>query len=120
MALGTGRAPSHFAGRLQSATLTKQAATAIDASNPTAAPTGTSTQHACEGQAFAYGLRDIDGSRVIKGDFRVVLIRHGLSVTPQPGDTLSIPPPGSTTPQAVRVVAIEAVTAAQFTLQVRG
>lgn len=111
---------ARFAGRLHSATLTQQAASAYDANDPTAAPTGVSTAYTCEGLAFTYARRDIDGSRVIKGDYRVVLLRGSLSVMPQTGDAISIPPPGSDTPASARVVAVEAVTEAQITLQVRG
>lgn len=110
-----------FSGELNDAVLTKQAESALDIDDPTAAPTTTPATHACEGYAFKYEQRLIDGSRIMKGDYLVVLLRGSLSVMPTPGDTLSIPPPGSSTPAAgQRVIAIEAVTEAQITLQVRG
>ncbi len=116
----TADAMAAFSGELHDATLTQQADTAYDADNPTAAPTSSPVPHACEGIAFEYQRRDIDGTRVVKGDYRVVLLRGSLSVDPQPGDSISIPPPGSSTPAPARVVNIEAVTDAQITLQVRG
>lgn len=109
-----------FSGELYDATLTQQAVEAYDPDDPTAAPESTPIAHACEGIAFAYAARDIDGTRVLKNDYRVVLLRGSLSVTPTPGDSISIPPPGSTTPATARVVLVEAVTEAQITLQVRG
>jgi hypothetical protein len=109
---------ARFSGRLNDATLTQQASSAYDASDPTAAPTGTPTAIACEGLAFEYQRRDIDGTRVVKGDYQVVLLRG--SVMPAPGDLISIPPPGSTVAASARVIAVEAVTEAFTTLQVRG
>lgn len=111
---------SRFSGRLYDATLTQQAVSEYDDSDPTAAPTSTPIAHACEGIAFTYELRRIDGVRVIKGDYRVVLLRGSLSVMPAPGDTISIPPPNETAAQTGRVIDVEAVTEAAITLQVRG
>jgi hypothetical protein len=105
---------------LYDATLTQQATSAYDADDPTAAPTSTPVPHACEGIAFAYRARDIDGTRITKNDYQVVILRGSLSVTPAPGDLISIPPPGSETPATARVIAVEAVTEAAITLQVRG
>lgn len=116
----TADAMGAFSGELHDAILTQQADTAYDANDPTAGPTSTPVPHDCEGIAFTYQRRDIDGTRVIKGDYRVVLLRGSLSVMPQPGDSISIPPPGSETPASARVVNVEAVTEAQITLQVRG
>jgi hypothetical protein len=116
----TGDAMAAFSGELDDATLTQQAATAYDVNNPTAGPTSTPVVHACEGIAFEYERRDIDESRVLKNDYRVVLLRGSLSVMPATGDKISIPPPGSETPATATVVRIEAVTPAQITIQVRG
>lgn len=109
-----------FADDLYDATLTQQAATAYDVNDPTAAPTSTPVVHTCEGIAFTYERRDIDGTRVLKNDYRVVLLRGSLSVMPGTGDAISIPPPGSATPATARVIAVEAVTEAFITVQVRG
>jgi hypothetical protein len=49
-----------------------------------------------------------------------VLLAGSLSVTPRPGDTVSIPPPGSSTAASARVIALEASTEAMYVLQVRG
>lgn len=108
-----------FEGELYDATLSRPPTSAYDANNPTAGPTGTATTYDCEGIAFNYEQRDIDGSRVVKGDYRVVLLRS-LAVIPVPGDSVSIPPPGESVARTARVVNVEAVTAAQITMQVRG
>jgi hypothetical protein len=109
-----------FAGELYDATLTQQAESVYDSADPTAAPTSTPVAHTCEGIAFAYEQRWIDGTRVVKGDYRVVLLKGSLTVTPAPGDTVSIPPPGSTTAATGRVINVEAATESAITLQVRG
>jgi hypothetical protein len=116
----TDDAMAAFSGELHDATLTQQAISALDVSDPTAAPTATPVTHACEGVAFNYAQRDIDGTRIRKGDYRVVILRGSLSVLPNDGDSVSIPPPGGTVAVTGRVVAVEAVTQAAITLQVRG
>jgi hypothetical protein len=123
MALGqdfSADAMAAFSGELYDATLTQQATSAIDSNDPTAAPTATPVAHACEGIAFSYAARDIDGTRITKNDYRVVILAGSLTVAPAPGDAISIPPPGSITPATARVIAVEAVTEAAVTLQVRG
>jgi hypothetical protein len=109
-----------FSGDLNDATLTQQASSAYDIDDPTAAPTSTPVVHTCEGLAFTYARRDIDGTRVLKNDYRVVLLKGSLSVMPAAGDAISIPPPGSTVAVSARVIAVEAVTESQITVQVRG
>lgn len=117
---GTASTLARFSGRLNDATLTRPANSAIDPSDPTAAPTGTDTTYSCEGYAFAYGQRDIDGTRIMKGDYQVTILRGSLSTLPGPGDAISIPPPGSSTPATARVIAVESVTEAAITVQCRG
>jgi hypothetical protein len=109
-----------FSGELYSATLTRPPTSAYDANDATAGPTGTPTTFACEGQAFSYMQRDIDGTRVVKGDYRVVILRGSLSTLPVPGDSISIPPPGESVARSARVINIEVVTEWQLTIQVRG
>ncbi len=111
---------ARFSGRLYDVTLTQQAAEAYDVDDPTGAPSTTPVVHTCEGIAFTYERRDIDESRVLKNDYRVVLLKGSLTVMPGPGDAISIPPPGSETPATARVIKVEAVTEAAITLQVRG
>lgn len=113
------RMMANFTGRMQSMTLSRQADSAIDVDDPTAAPTGTTTTYNGDGYAFDYDKRDIDETRILKDDFRVIILRS-LAVIPRPGDTLSIPPPNEVTPTTVRVIAVEAVSEAFCTVQVRG
>jgi hypothetical protein len=117
---GTAATLARFEGRLHSATLSRPAESALDVNDPTAAPTGSATTDACEGYAFDYEQRDIDGTRILKGDYAVTLLRGTLSVVPRPGDTIAIPPPGSSTPATARVINVEALTEAFVTVQVRG
>lgn len=111
---------SAFGGQLYDATLTRPASSAYDLDDPTAAPEGDDAEYDCEGIAFTYEQRLIDGTRIMKGDYRVVILRGTLSVVPAPGDMIDIPPPGSDTPATARVIALEAMTEAQITIQVRG
>lgn len=123
MTLASGAADrmfERFSGRLHSATLTQQAETAYDVANPTRGPSSTPVVHDCEGIAFQYQREDIDGTRILKSDYRVVLLRGSLSVMPATGDKISIPPPGSETPATATVVEVETVTEAQITIHVRG
>lgn len=109
-----------FSGELYSATLTRTAESAYDVNDPTGASTGSATQYDCEGIAFTYQQRDIDGSRVMKGDYRVVILRGSIAIIPRTGDAISIPPPGETVAKSATVVNVDAVTEAAITLQVRG
>lgn len=109
-----------FSGELYDATLTRQADTPPDPDDPTGAPSSSPVAHPCEAYPFTYQQRDIDGTRVVKGDFRVVILRGSIDVEPIPGDSISIPPPGSTTPAPATVVRLEAATEAAYTVQVRG
>lgn len=123
MTLAAGAAArmlARFAGRLVSMTLSRPANSAIDPNDPVAAPTGSPTSYNCEGYAFAYQRRDIDATRILEGDYQVTILRGSLATLPQPGDQVSIPPPGDTTPKTATVIAVESVTEAFVTLQVRG
>jgi hypothetical protein len=111
---------ARFTGRLQSATLTRPAESAYDDTDPTAAPTGSGTDYDCEGLAFTYERRDVDGVRIMKSDFQVVILRGSLSIIPDTGDMISIPPPGESSAVSARVVNVDAVTEAFLTLQCRG
>lgn len=114
------RMHARMLGRLHEATLTRPANSVIDVNDPTAAPTGTATTDPCEGYAFDYELRDIDGTRIMKGDVAIVFLRGTLVSDPQPGDLVAIPPPGGSSAQTFRVIAIEAITEAFVTVQARG
>lgn len=118
---GTAVALARFGGRLQSATLTRPGDDGeIDPGDPTAAPDGDDEEYDCEGYAFNYELRDIDETRIMKGDYKVTILRGSLAVLPEPGDSVNIPPPGSDTPASATVIRVESVTEAAVTVQVRG
>ena len=109
-----------FEGELYEATLTRPPTSAYDENDATAGPTGTPSEFACAGQSFSYETRDIDGTRIVKGDYRVVILRGSLATLPVPGDSISIPPPGESGARSARVVNVEVVTEWQVTIQVRG
>ena len=109
-----------FDGELYDAVLTRPPTSAYDPDDATGGPTGADETFNCQGQAFSYETRDIDGSRIVKGDYRVVILRGSLATFLVLGDSISIPPPGSDTPATARVVDVEAVTEWGITIQVRG
>jgi hypothetical protein len=114
---------ARFGGRLQTATLTRKVTGALNPADPAAGPPVTATAYTCEGTSFRYRQRFVDGERVRKGDCLVVLLRASLSAAagmPQPGDSISIAPPGDTSAKVGYVVDVPIVTAAQVVLQVRG
>jgi hypothetical protein len=110
---------ARLSGRLVDATLTRPANSALDVNNPTAAPTGSPTTFSVEAYAFAYGRDDIDGTRILANDYIVFLLRTS-AVLPQTGDLIDVPPPGEAGSKTGSVIAIEAVTEAFVTMQVRG
>jgi hypothetical protein len=114
---------ARFGDRLQVATLTRKTTGAYSGGDPAGAPATTSTPYTCQGTSFRYRQRFVDGERVRKGDYLVVLLRGSLDAAaglPQPGDAISIPPPDETSAKVGYVVDVPKVTAAQITLQVRG
>lgn len=111
---------ARFSGRLSNATLTRPGNSAYDLSDPTAAPTGGDTVYPCEGYAFRYAASDIDGTRILRGDYQVTILRGSLAVRPETGDKVSIPPPGEAVAKTATVIAVESVTEAAVTVQVRG
>lgn len=117
---GTASTLARFSGRLHDATLTRPANSAYDINDPTAAPTGIGSSYDCQGCAFTYTQRDIDGTRILEGDYRVTILRGSLDVIPRTGDRISIPPPGESSAIAGRVIRVESVTEAAVTCQCRG
>lgn len=109
-----------FDGELYDATLSRTVNGAYSESDPTGAPASSTTVYNCQGIAFTYDQEFIDGTRIMQGDYRVVILRASLAVVPQPDDIVSVPPPGGTVAKAARVVAVEVVTEAQVTVHVRG
>lgn len=120
---------ARFAGRLATATFTKWTAGALDPTDPTGPTLDMSATYTCDGLALGYAERFVDGEQIKTGDYRAVLMRGSIvddaaapapSIVPNPGDTISIPPPNETTPKIGAIVAIESITAAAVTVQVRG
>jgi hypothetical protein len=119
---------NRFAGRLASATFTKWTAGGVNPSDPAGPPLGSSAMYSCDAIALAYEERFVDGETILKGDYQVVVLLGSIKlgdvlapgVVPNPGDSISCPPPNQTTPVTGAVVSIVAVTAVAITCQVRG
>lgn len=109
-----------FGGRLYTATLHKDVATV-----PSGSPTSTNistTDYTCDAIAFRYEESYVDGERIKRGDYRVVILLRSLpgGIVPNPGDRITIPPPGQTAPTNARIMTVDALTEAQITVHVRG
>jgi len=119
-----------FAGRLTSATFVREVVTGYNSNDPSGPPQKTTTTYACDGLAWRYIERYVDGEKVHKGDYVVTILRSTVknassqaltpSIVPQPGDAISIPPPGESSTKNGRVLRVKAVTAAYATVVVSG
>ena len=79
-------------GKGQAMTLTKRTPGAY--SDTTATATVTTATHACTAAEFDYPRIFIDGTMIQQGDRKVVMSAEGLTVSPEPDDTVTS---GSTT-----------------------
>lgn len=122
------RMAARFGGRLYAATFTKNTVTGQDPDDPSGPPSASSATYTCSAIALGYEERYIDGEDIKKGDYRVMILRGTIldedgvaaDVVPNPGDTVSCPSPGGSTPVASRVVSVKPITEAFATCQVRG
>ena len=122
-----GDAFSRFGGRLFKATLKHVRPVTMPPADPTNVTQGYDT-YGCDAIAFGYKIVFVDGEKIRKGDYRVVILRRSFTqnnvsvddVTPAPDDIISVPPPGGTVALNAKVIAVEVITEAQFTVQVRG
>lgn len=112
---------AEFAGDFRDATLDHATSSTLDDANLNGPPILASAIHTCKALAFSYRREHIDGTSVLEGDFRAIVLRGTIdpAVTPSPGDTLSLARPASTEIVAARIVRIEAITEAFVTAQVR-
>lgn len=118
---------SRMGGRLFKATLKHARPSATPPADPTNITIVYDT-YVCDAIAFSYKQEQIDGDHVLKGDYRVVILRRSFTlanapvddVFPLPNDVLSIPPPGGTAAVDAQVIEIDVATEAQFTVHVRG
>lgn len=109
--------------------MTRRTVSGPDPSDPAGPPLSTTATYTCDGIAWGYEQRYLDGEKIKSGDYQVTLLRGTMrddalalapSFVPASGDVIAAPPPGSTTPINGRVVKLEAVTEAFVTCQVRG
>ena len=116
-----------FGGRLATGSFTRTTVTGPNPADPSGPPLSSSATYDCDLIAFGYGERYVDGETIKKGDYRVQVLRGTVKLAgvasdavPGPGDIVSCPPPGSTTPASGRVVGVSGITEAFATVQVRG
>jgi hypothetical protein len=117
---------TRMGGRLKSVTFRKARPTTVNPSDPSnIAPTFDT--YAADGIAFRYEVGFVS-DQIVDGDYRVVILRGSIklgsvvvdTVLPDPGDTVDCPPPGQDTAKRATVIAVEVLTEAQITVQVRG
>ena len=83
-----GTAARMLAGRGRAMVLRKQTAAAYDPAAGSAAQTASDTD--CVGAVFDFPALLIDGTRIQRGDKKVLLASEGLTVTPDATDQLVI------------------------------
>ncbi len=112
---------AEFAGDMGDAVLNHTVSTTLDPLSLSGAPIRSTTDHTCKALTLGYRRKDVDGTSVLEGDFRVIALRGTFdpAVTPTRGDTYSIATPGGGSTVAGRIVRIEAITEAFVTAQVR-
>lgn len=124
---------ARFGGRLTTATFTKIAIGAYNASDPSGTPAQTSIQYSGDAIAFGYKGMFVNGELVTKADARVVILIGTVrtvtvdpedsvlaAVVPAPGDAITWVPPGQSASQAGRVVEVKPFTHAAITVSVKG
>jgi hypothetical protein len=70
---------AQFAGRLYAATFTKFTPGTVDSSDAAAGTNPTAAVYACDAIAFGYKERDIDGTLVKKGDYKVTITLDSIA-----------------------------------------
>jgi hypothetical protein len=131
MALGVDWAAdmaAAFGGDLHDATFVRHTAGAYDEDNPTGPPAIATATYACKALALSYAEEFVDGELIQRGDWKAIVLLGTVAlagtlapgVTPNPGDSITIPPPGQSAPVTAAVVAVSSVTHASVTVQVRG
>lgn len=123
------RMAAQFGGRLYDASFTKTTPGAINVGDAAGAPTDTTDTYTCSAIAFSYGSEFIDGEKLKMGDYRVTILLGTIvdedeepapGIIPSEGDTITVPPPGQSTPITGRVTGVSVLTQAQVTVHVRG
>lgn len=132
MALGRDFAAivaNRFGGRIYAATFVKETLGAFDPQNAAGPPPSTPASYSCDAISFAYDDQYVDGENITRADYRTMILRGTIKAVstgsktdtlPGPSDSISVPPPGKTTPVAGTIVRVEVITEAFVTVQVRG
>lgn len=117
-----------FGGELGAVSFTRRTAGAFNPLDPAGPPAQTVSTYTADGIAFSYKEQLVDGADIKKGDYQVLILRATLrdelgavsAVLPNPGDEISVPPPGESAPKPGRIISVPAVSLAAVTVQVRG
>ena len=117
-----------LSGRLYAATLTRSIPGSYDPEDPASGTHPQAVSYSCDAIAFAYRAEFVDGEKIKNTSYRVLIMLGSFTdeddeaadITPQPGDTITIPPPGSSTPATATIEAIETRTNAAITVRVGG
>lgn len=118
-----------FADDFSAASFVKSTPGAYDVDDPAGPTEATSATYTCRALALAYGESFVEGDLVKQAAYSVVILRGTIrnaslaltpSAIPNPGDTISVPPPNETVAKAGAIIGVSAVTQATVTVQVRG
>ncbi len=113
---------------LYAGSFTKSTPDSFDASNPVSASPDVDT-YTFKGIAFSYAIGDLDSEQVTQGSWRVMILLGTIlddddapapGIVPGPGDSISIAPPGQSTPISGTVTGPVSLNQAQCTVTVRG
>jgi hypothetical protein len=111
------------------ATITRESSTGTyDPDDPSAAPANTTAVYTCSAAAFSFDLNLIPQEQIKATDYLVTIMIGTIkdssgdlaSYTPQPGDLITIPPPGQSAPVTATVSRIASLTEAFVTCVVAG
>ena len=119
-----------FGNDLFDASFTVRTPGAYSSADPAGPPSSSDVDYTCKAIAFGFAHELIDGELVRRGDYKVTILLGTIktdddppvasTVTPRAGDTVSCPPPNSTTPQAGTVIGVLSISQAAIALHVRG
>jgi hypothetical protein len=111
-----------FGDDFRDATIVRQVSRTRDSNQLSGPATITTSEHTCKVLALGYARRFIDGSSVRAGDMAAIILRGTLdpATVPAPGDTITCFTPAGASTVTATVIAIESITEAFITAQIRG
>lgn len=119
----------YFAGDLYSATITRRQPGEFDPNDPSSGPATIDTVYTGDAITFVYDEDLIAGEQVKNTNFLVTIMLGSIRrastnaiarYVPQPGDTISVPPPSASSPVDAIVSSIKSLTEVAVTCVVGG